>query len=272
MKILRIVTVVLFIAVFCVFSSFFLEAQRNADDTIPQIQIEGDILEVSIYDGKEVLLQGVTAYDEKDGDITAKVLVESVSQFTDEWVCTVTYAVADNNQHVAKNTRQIRYIDYVPPKFTLNRSMVFSVGEALDVRKVVGATDEIDGDIGDKVIVTNADFKANTVGTFSLSLQAANSKGDMVYLELPVYVESYNYRKPTIVLKEYLMYVKVGETPDFDANVDTVTSNYAALDKETFSVSEDYDANTPGVYSIHYYANDTAGYQGHAVLMVVVEE
>lgn len=272
MKRLRTVTVIVFAAVLCVFAWFYLNEKHHADTTCPAIRVEPDTLEVSIHDGADKLLEGVTAWDAKDGDITAKVLIESVSQFAEDGSCTVTYAVADADRHVAKNTRRLCYTDYTPPRFIVSQSLAFPVGTVLKLSSLVGAVDCIDGDISDRVLVTAVDYQANSVGVFSLSLQVSNSKGDAAYLELPIYVEERNLRAPVIALSDYLVYVQKDETPDFASYITSVSSAYSTLDDNGVLISEDYQPDTPGVYSIHYYAWDVLGNEGHTVLTVVVEE
>lgn len=271
MKILKTATVILFAATLFAFAWFFIEEKAYTDTTCPSIQVSSETLDVSIKDGNEKLLEGVTAFDEKDGDITSKVIVESISSFTDEGICSVTYAVADADQHVAKSTRKICYTDYVSPQFTMNQALVFPVGTNLKIHSVIGATDCIDGNISDKVMIVATDYQTNSTGVFNLSLQAGNSKGDVIYLDLPIYVEEQNLRAPVIELTEYLIYVSKGETPDFAAYIASVTSNYSSLEEGGILISENFQAEIPGVYSIHYYALDTLGNEGHTVLTVVVE-
>lgn len=95
MRFLRIAVSALFAVTLIVFSYFFISNKLNRDDTIPVITVEGDMLDVSIKATNEDLLKGVTAHDDKDGDITSKVIVESISKFTEKGVCKVTYAVCD---------------------------------------------------------------------------------------------------------------------------------------------------------------------------------
>lgn len=272
MKRLRVVTVAVFFAVLCVFSWFYIRERVYADKTYPSIQVEPEILEVGIQDGSDKLMEGITAFDEKDGDITSKVLIESVSQFVADKTCTVTYAVADADKHTAKNTRKICYTDYTAPRFTASQALVFPVGTVLKISNLVGAVDCIDGNISDKVLITTTNYQANNIGVFDLSLQVSNSKGDVVYLDLPVYVEERNLRAPVIELSEYLIYVPKGKTPDFASYIASVTSAYSDLADSGVLISQDYQPDTAGVYSIHYYAWDVLGNEGHTVLTVVVEE
>lgn len=272
MKLLRIFTVLLFAGTLCLFGWFYLAARKTTDTTLPTMTVDQPLLQISIHDGEDVLLQGITAYDEKDGDLTGKVIVESISQFTDDSTCTVTYAVADSDKHVAKCTRKIRYTDYEKPVFYLNQPMVFPVGATVDIGSVVGAVDCIEGDISDRVIITATDYQANVAGVYSLSLQATNAMGDIVYLELSMHVKEEKLRAPVIQLSEYLIYVEKGQTPDFASFVSEVRSDYYQIKEDSLVISEKFDPDKPGVYDVHYYVLDTQGNEGHTVLTVLVEE
>lgn len=272
LKVLRIATIVVFVVAVGLFSLFFVHEKRTTDLTIPEINVDGEMLEVSITATEEDLLQGVTAFDEKDGDITGKVVVESISQFLEDGVCKVTYAVCDSDKHVVKNSRHIKYVDYTPPRFTMNRSLVFSVDEDVDIIGSIGAIDSIDGDISDKVVLTATDYSTDTLGVFTVTLQATNSMGDIVYLDLPLHIEDSSVAAPVVELKEYLMYVKKGETPDFENNVSAVSTRSGQAIPFESTVSTNFDSSIPGVYSVHYYITTELGYQCHSILTVVVEE
>lgn len=272
LKVLRVVTLILFVATVVLFGIFYLNDKRTTDNTIPEIKIEGEMLEVGIDANNEDLLKGVTAFDGKDGDITGKVVVESISPFIEKGVCEVTYAVCDSNKHVVKNKRSIKYVDYTPPKFTMERSLVFSVDEDIDILSSMGATDAIDGDISDKVVLTATDYTADTVGVFTVNMQATNSKGDIVYLNLPLHIEKISAAAPMVELEEYIMYVKKGTKPNFNNNIAAVSTRSGQAIKYESYISTDFDSNTPGVYSVHYYIKNELEYETHTILTVVVEE
>ncbi|RKM58215.1 hypothetical protein D6853_01365 [Butyrivibrio sp. X503] len=72
-----------------------------------------------IYDSKTAdrdLIQGVNAYDSKDGDMTSRIVVEKVVLNRDAETAVVYYAVADFSGNVAKQSRvfpaDIRDIDF----------------------------------------------------------------------------------------------------------------------------------------------------------------
>ena len=270
MRVLRIGTILIFLITFVLFGLFYMNEQSRKDYTLPTINIGYDNLDVSIHDAKEDLMQGVTAYDKKDGDLTSKVIIESISKFTKDKTCIVTYAVMDSNKHVVKNSRTIRYTDYTTPEFYLKRPLIFQVDEKVDIHDVVGAVDCIEGDISDKISILATDYLGNTAGIFSLSLQATNKLGDIIYLDLPIYVEERNSYAPVIELSEYLVYLKVGEKPAFENYVTSVKSNSQKMENYNMLISSNVDHKTPGTYAVHYHVEDASGRTGHSVLTVVV--
>ena len=273
-KLLRRLTLVLFVLVLIAFIAFSIAEKLTTDTTMPYITVDSDVIEMSVKDKKEILLSGVTAYDGKDGDISDRVLIESISKFIEPGVCSVTYAVADSDKHVAKQTRTVRYTDYTPPEFYMKRALVYGVDEALDIRAAVGARDSIDGDISERVSIVTTDYVKNTIGVFTVSLQVSNSMGDTIYLDVTVHVEGNETMAPQIQLKKSLIYVKKGEEPNFEDYLGDVTVNGVLMKKEDIQllISTNYDSAETGTYNVHYYITTNEGYEGHSILTVVVEE
>lgn len=271
MKILRVCAVVMFVLTACAFAVFNIR-QLDADKTYPVITIDGEMLEVSLRADRDELVGGVSAYDEKDGDITDKIIVESISRFTEKGVSVVKYAVCDNDSHVTTAQRKIRYRDYESPRFTLSDSLVFGVSENIYIRYLLGATDSIDGDISDKVIITANDYTAQTVGIYYISAKVTNSKGDKITIQLPVYIEEKSLAAPKIELSDYLVYLKTGENYDIYGNVLSAVTNEGGDISADIVVDTDLDTSKAGQYEVHYRCTDSLGRSGHKVLTVIVEE
>ena len=270
LRALRVGTVLVFVITLILFCAFYVKEQSSKDNTIPSIEIPSGILDVSIQNPQTQLLAGVTAWDKKDGDLTAKIIIESISKFSKDRTCIVTYAVMDSDKHVAKNSRTIRYTDYIEPEFCLEKPLIFRLDESVDVRKMVGAVDCIEGDISEKVTIVATDYTDNTAGVFTLSLQATNKLGDVIFLDLPIYVEEINGRALSVELREYLIYVDQGEAVDFEQFITSVSSNFVEIENYDLMISTNFDCNTPGTYSVHFNVEDSSNRSGHSVLMVVV--
>jgi len=269
LKKLRMIVSVIFVLSICLFIGFYI-ADAMKDDTRPVITIEDDIIDVSLKMEDSELLKGVTAYNEKDGDITSKIIIESVSKFTSEKISTVTYAVCDDDNHVATAKRKIRFKDYTEPYFVIENSMVFAVGEDVDIASSVSAFDCIDGDISDRVIITTTDYETNKVGVFKVSLKVTNSMGDTIYMDMPVYVEEKSVAAPEVKLKDYLVHIKAGEEYDLMGNVEgAVDENGEKL--QNVIIDSNYNPDNLGEYQAHYYTTDSQGREGHSILTIVVE-
>ncbi len=271
MRILRGIVVTVFVVTLALFAVFYVREKSNTDNTIPVITVESELLEVSFNATDEELLQGVTAYDEKDKDLTDRIIVESVSRFLDDGVCKVVYAVCDNDNNVTNASRKIKYKDYESPKFSVTESLCFSIYDNIDISKSIKATDCIDGDISRNIIVTSEDLARSVAGVFSIDISVTNSKGDISNLKLPLVVEDRSLSAPNIELKEYLVYADVGDEIDFESFLVKVTEkNDEVIPTESVRIETNADMSTPGVYSVHYYVANSKGNQGHSILNVVV--
>ena len=269
-KIFRIIVVVCFLVVSVFFATTYIEEYRAMDNTLPVITVKEDKLELSVNDGEEKLLEGITAFDEKDGDITDKVIVESVSKFIKPGVCKVKYAVCDSNNHVANATRKVVYTDYKAPKFTLNKSICFSLYQSIDVKSAIGATDCFDGSLDSNIIITSPDFKSAAEGVYTIEASVTNSKGDVAKLKLPLIVENRSLSAPVIELRKYLVYLEKGEEFDLEKNLLKITDHKGEKVKATPEIDTNLNFQKDGTYTVHYYATDSEGYKGHSVMTVIV--
>ena len=70
MKKLRWFAITLFLLSVVVYALDQNQIRRKTDQTIPKISMDQDEIQVSVKDPEKVWKKGITAYDEKDGDIT----------------------------------------------------------------------------------------------------------------------------------------------------------------------------------------------------------
>lgn len=80
----------------------------KSDRQGPEITITGEL----IYQNgmqEEDLLQGVTAWDEKDGDVSDTLVVETVTVDTAEQTAVIHYAARDAENNIVKATRKVAY-------------------------------------------------------------------------------------------------------------------------------------------------------------------
>lgn len=272
MKPFKIIILIAFVFVSIAAAAVFIGEKIGTDKTYPTITVEEEMIEVSLKATDEELLKGVTAYDEKDKDLTDKIIIESISRFTEKGVSKVIYAVCDNDNNVAKASRMIKFKGYESPKFEVVGNLCFSLYEHIDIREIILAKDSLEGNITSKIVVTSDDYATSIPGVFSLTATVTNSKGDTSTIKLPLVVEDRPLSVPVIELKQYLVYTQKGKTVDFNSYiVDALDSNEVSLkDKVTFESNVDF--NTPGTYYVHYYVTDSLALRGHSILTVLVGE
>lgn len=310
MKKNRIPVWIFFVVSLAIFIGYNYTYYRNLDTIGPVIRMDDERVAVSVEDGEDVMLRGVTANDTHDGDVSAFLGVEKIFPFDGEATRRIQIVAFDSDNHVSRASRQIVYTDYEHPRFRLMRPLRFAVANNNNVTeniiRSVQVQDCLDGNISDGLTLRAEDpIPVNTSGDYPVVLEVTNSAGD--HQELPATVTLYYQAEenlaPQFELTDYLIYIEQGETPDPLAYVKQViykgdeysltdqegtfrvnTDRMTAEEREEFSrrkpsvrrslirVENDVDPDTPGTYEIRYSLYDAAGNEGSVRLIVIVEE
>lgn len=281
MRLVRRLTVIVFIIVAAIFSYRIYETNKSMDITHPEFSIADPdaVLRVSINSTDEELKTGVTAYDKKDGDLTNQIIVESISKFISDRVCKITYIVSDSDNHITRASRRIEFTDYESPQFTLSRQLCLYVGEDADITKIIGAKDvydnkENEGDISGKVKLLSSSVSTQQAGEYTVTAQVTNSLGDTSKLQAVVIVRQKNNLEPCITLKNNIIYIKKNEEFDPKSQVESVVSSTGEeINRDNVEIDKtSVDTDNQGCYSVTYKVSDSKGNEGYAFLTVVVIE
>lgn len=273
MKLVKYIVVIWFclsLGIFCV-----AEANEiiNKDSTLPTITSDRDVLEISCDYTQEQLLEGLSANDEKDGDLTDKILVGSMSRFIDKGFCNITYVVFDSSNQSANLTRRVHFTDYHSPRFFVSEPLVYAERESNYQKTLskITASDMLDGDLTESIIQGTSDVNYTVAGNYHITLEVDNSFGDTTIMEIPIHIIKSENQSIDIELTEGIVYINVGETIDpyqWLKSVKTVSGK--KLNTRSVTATSEVDINTPGIYEIHYTAA-SSGYTGETWLTVVVQ-
>lgn len=265
------------------FAGYHLWVHNRLDTVGPVISVEEGMLEISVGDPEDALLKGIRAMDDRDGDVTPSILVESVYGITADNMATVTYVAFDRAGNVSKIQRQVRYKDYEPPKFALKGSLTFTYGSGFDLMDYLSAKDVIEGDIGRRVHATLiSDTKSiEYEGRHLVKLQVTNNLGDTVEIVLPVEVFDAEWYTADVVLKSYMVYLERGDSFQPKSYLRQFVFRGEPIQAEQFDaqgveveISNGVDTTVPGVYEVTYILSKSLNlntYSGIARLIVVVE-
>ena len=272
MRYLRIITIAIFL-VACTVLGWTLHSVSQRDTVAPQIQDAEGTLHLKAGDDSALLLRGLTAWDDRDGDLTHRIIVERVSRFSTAGVCRVSYVVFDNSRNFVRYSREVIFDDYQPPRLRLDKPLMYYAGESITVMDRLHLEDCLDGDITHKLKLESSTVSESVVGIYEVEVRATSNYGDEVYAKVPLNITEYSAGTPQITLTEYLVYLKVGTKFNPLSIVESVTDhagNHIPLSE--LKVVSQVDMSKPGGGQIRLEATDDRGITGITYLTVIVEE
>ena len=251
-------------------------ARSNSQrDTVPPVvscptdEIHASVSEIT----DEFLLKDVTAKDNRCGDVTDTLVVQSISNFISDNTVIVTYAAVDDSNNVGRLERKLVYTDYTEPIFKLSRPLMYPAGTNVKFLGNIGATSSIDGDLSNQIrygldsIVDN-----NTPASYPITFRVTDTNGKTSYLETEIVIYTSLYTGINITLKDYLIYIPKGsEFTQKTAESYFVESSIPLSDETELLVERNVDTSTPGVYYVDYTVN-SINTAGKSRLVVVVTD
>ena len=175
MRFVRAGVVIIFILSLVVFGVSRVALFKDRDPNEPEIVSDREVLEIPCEYTQEQLMEGLTATDQEDGDLTSRIVEGSFSRFIEPGLCNLTYVVFDSANQPASLTRQVRFTDYHSPWFTLTEPLVFTEGEGSynEMMARLGAEDQLDGDLTDWITQTDTDVNYQRAGSYTTTLELA---------------------------------------------------------------------------------------------------
>lgn len=281
---------VLIVLCLAVFFGYRAMERMSLDTEAPEIRIQEGMLNISVSEDKSALLQGVTALDDRSGDVTSSLVVESIRLLDSDGTIRVTYAAFDGTGNVAKAERIACFSDYQSPRFSLSAPMIFVHNSGFDALDIITAEDYFDGNITHRIRATSLDDRnISTMGTHEVEFRVSNSLGETAKLTVPVEVYAPDMYQASLELTDYLIYLPAGSSFRAEDYLDTYTLSGKTTSLKnglpefySLNTSGTVDTGTPGTYTVAYtvtYARVNTGnpsqnqyFAGYSKLIVVVEE
>ncbi|MEL0118186.1 MAG: immunoglobulin-like domain-containing protein, partial [Opitutae bacterium] len=244
------------------------------DKTPPVITLKGESAVVH-EGGTDYVDAGATALDSEDGDISDKITVTGVIDLKKLGEQTLSFNVTDISENPAVTvTRTVTVVDTTAPVLALNGIAAIEVlKDGTYTELGATATDSVEGDISDKVIVGGETVDTATLGDYVVTYDVTDSSGNK---------GAQISRTVTVTL-----------TPDETAPVITLTgdANFAAEAGENFTdpgakayddrdgditarllIVGTVDSTKPDTYPITYNVTDSAGNKATEVVRTVTVE
>ena len=248
------------------------EEKKN---TPPVINVEDK--ELTVGDTFDPL-EGVTATDEEDGDISGSIeVLNNEVDTTKVGIYEVTYKVTDSQG--ASTTKTI-YVTVNPKQEVLNEvpvidasDRVLTEGDAFDVLEGVTATDKEDGDISGSIEVLNNEVDTTKVGIYKVTYKVTDSQGASTTKTIYVTVN------PKQEVLNEVPVINASDRVLTEGDRFAVLEGVTATDKEDGNLTDKIQVlkNTvnkeeAGTYEVTYKVTDSQGASTIKTITVTVRE
>lgn len=140
------------------------------DLTLKEKLVATDYIEVNSYAGDEI---GVVR-DVSNGEI-AEILWEELEYgHTYSWFATATN---EKGEITHSDMNRFTTASYNNPPVIHAEDVIITVGDSFNPFEHVTATDEEDGDLTDKIVLTEADYNVNEAGVYTITYKVTDSGG-----------------------------------------------------------------------------------------------
>ncbi|MEK4835107.1 immunoglobulin-like domain-containing protein [Bacillus sp. FSL H8-0545] len=222
-------------------------------------------------------MAGVSAIDEKDGDITSKIKVDGNVDTSKPGTYEVTYTVTNSKglTIVRKQPVKVKETEGTKneaPVLTVPFTTTLHVGEEFDPMAGVSATDKEDGNLTNKVKY-KGNVDTSKPGKYIVEYWVVDSKGVNATATRSVIVKE-NEETPDMEPK---LTVPTGATINVGDNFDQM-AGVKAIDNEDgditskVTVDGNVDTSKPGTYELTYTVLDSKGHKVTAKQTVTVKQ
>ncbi len=233
------------------FAAFRVYEIRGRDSTPPVIAFEAETIRVSVTDSRETLLEGVTAMDEKDGDVTDSLVIQSLSEMAQDGTRIIRYASSDKSGNVGYGQRVLEYTDYQKPRFQLTGPLHFPMGRSFQICQNIQAESVLDGDLTSHIkYTTDKAVTSSSSGEYVIEYRVTDSAGVTSYLRTELQIYDPSEYSLEVSLSSYLVYLPLGQSFDPEDYIS------GEIQEGEVTVESHVDTSQAGIYQVDYTVTD----------------
>ena len=236
------------------------------DHTAPVITVSGNPMSYREGDDTSILLDGVTAYDNRDGDISDRVRIYDIAVLDNGYEAVVTYAVYDDSNNIGKASRQIGYVagrQDVIEEITETQVQGETVSPAVIEETAVSVSDDdADTDNEDADDTVNPEDNGGDNDNDAATVPEDNDNTNT------------DNEAPVMTLSSHEVHVTAGGDFNPMNYIQSATDDTDGRDDLYKNIHLDgvYDITTAGTYTLTYYCVDTAGHLSNKETLTLVVE
>lgn len=237
------------------------EYVTNQINKIPEIKAEDKVIKIGY---KFNPLQGVTAHDKEDGNITKNIKISGSVDANNQGKYQLIYTVIDSDGNTTTAKRIITIaskIDETNDVPVINAcNQVINVGDKFDPLYGVSTTDKEYVDITKNIKVVENTVDVNKPGTYKVTYQVSNSKGTTTTKTIYVTVNSKKFLINAIPeIKAVDKVINVEDKFDALSEVKANDKEHGNITKNIKVIENTVDVDKPGTYKVTYQVIDSQG-------------
>ena len=275
MKYIKIGLLLLLILTIGMFAYLKMKQSKVTKSSPPVIEDSIKVLHVNSDFTYNDLLEGLTATDDVDGDLTDQIMIGEFSSLGEDNSASYNCVVFDSDGQSSEFNRKMVIDDYAQPRIYLNSPLLFYQidNQSSIPREQFFALDKIDGDITERLKFSGDTTDFTHLGDYSLTASVDNNFGDSVSYTFPVHVR--DKASPLyITLTQYVVYCSRNATFDPMRYVKESSNDLVTVQTPyDLSVRSNVDTSKPGVYEVEYtLSSETTSVPAITFLVVIVLE
>lgn len=226
--------------------------EMMSDDNPPVIEFQKDEVTYSEGDSYDVFLEGVTAQDDRDGDVTDSLVVESVYLTESGKHVTVIYVARDKENNVAKVSKWLNCKE--------NPESASAEKDNTEEKEEKNTDDKMD-ELKAALLTSQTEAQEPTQEPVSETEQEQE--------------DGISDGNPRITLKTDRVTISAGEEIQRLAYVESVTDDKdeaVSLWQNILIDGDEFDKDTPGVYEQFFYVVDSDGNKSNKETLTITVE
>ena len=215
------------------------------------------------------LMEGVTAFDNEDGDITSQIVIEKIVTDSEKESATITYGVVDSSGNISKVTRTVDMIveevaEEVEPETEEEISEETSEESSEELSEEESEeenTTEAAEESSKNPVTESKKPEDNKTSQTNKKPEQNKPAAAQTTKPAPQPANQNNNSRPSILFRDTTVKASVGGNPAWVNAIEGLyddKDDYMAL-FGTLKVYGDYDRNTPGTYKVKVTVTDSDG-------------
>ncbi len=186
--------------IFISLSFLLMACQPNESeiDYVPPTFFGLKDIQYTLTDPKPNLLEGVTALDTIDGDVTSRIVVdESQVDWNTPGIYNLIYTVTDTSDNLIGDsvlviiTERQGEVDQTPPLIYNASNVVYQIGDTIpDLSSGIIAYDDKDGNLTSEVVIDSSQVDWDVPGTYQVTYSVEDSSDNLFSITVTITVQS----------------------------------------------------------------------------------